>query len=726
MKNVLSLLVTLFLLAGLNFQGATSPSRLRVVAHPRSPVVLPSTQYADKIALFEEFVRRQMQSDKTPGMTIGFFKDDYTWVKGFGYADLEYKTPARPESAYRLASISKTFTGAAILQLVEKGKMSLDAEIQTYVPYYPKQKWPVTVRQLLVHLGGGQTGSGVGPEYVTPREVVARIAKFPIQNEPGVKFDYQTSGYNLLGAAIEEVTGRSLGQYLRESIWMPLGMSDTRMDNVRELIPNRVHGYELVNGEIQNARFIDVSSRFGGGGAIGTVPDLLKWARTVDSGKILSKESTDLMYTPVANKGGHYVGIRDGEWYYTSGWLVFPINGQMAIWSDGGQIGTNTAIIRIPSKNLAIAFACNLQDIDRMPYIRRLYELITSEPNAIPVSTRNKFDDAFYAGLNDTFNYGSLHFDRSRQPFSADPRELAKAFAYFNRTVDRVALQTNYQATVKAISDGRHPVADAAFIKVGSYMAMKLAEKDPARAAVYHTRGAPAFFDDYIKLYKANRKFPKELQFKKPFEQTVTKWNQDWTRTWNELTRKLTTATELDLVESGEQLKKSFAGAELYPDLLDPLLRIKQGPASWKAVKLAVDLYPQSARANLVWGLFLILLSGPDVDKALLEQSSIEKELPLTYLKRSLEIDPDGFANAGNLRQIARGWMGEGRSLADAETLLKLAIQLHPQSGTLYEGLGEIYVKQGLNNKAIESYQKALELDPKLQQAKEALKKLRP
>jgi len=129
-----------------------------------------------------------MGRDKIPGLTIGFTIGDYTWIKGFGYADLENRIPAKAESAYRLASVTKTMTGAAIVQLAEKGKINLDGEIQTYVPYYPKQKWPVTVRQLLVHLGGGQSGSGFGPEYVTTREVVERIAKNPIQNEPGVKF----------------------------------------------------------------------------------------------------------------------------------------------------------------------------------------------------------------------------------------------------------------------------------------------------------------------------------------------------------------------------------------------------------------------------------------------------------------------------------------------------------------------------------------------------------
>ena len=90
-----------------------------------------------------------MALDKTVGMTIGFMKDDFVWVKGYGYADLENNSPAKAESAYRLASVTKPMTAIAVLQLVEKGKINLDAEVQTYVPYFPKKPWPVTVRQVL-------------------------------------------------------------------------------------------------------------------------------------------------------------------------------------------------------------------------------------------------------------------------------------------------------------------------------------------------------------------------------------------------------------------------------------------------------------------------------------------------------------------------------------------------------------------------------------------------
>ena len=208
---------------------------------PQAQALAPH-KYADRIRAFEEFVRASMPGDRIPGMTVGFALGEYTWVEGFGFADLENKTPAKPESAYRLASITKSMTGQAIMQLAERGKLDLDAEIQTYVPDYPKQKWPVTVRNLLTHTGGGQTGSGLGPQHVTTKEVVARISKFPIQYEPGNRFDYQTAGYNLLGAAIENVSGKSFDEYLRENLLAPAGMKDTGMDDVRRLWPNRVRG----------------------------------------------------------------------------------------------------------------------------------------------------------------------------------------------------------------------------------------------------------------------------------------------------------------------------------------------------------------------------------------------------------------------------------------------------------------------------------------------------
>jgi CubicO group peptidase (beta-lactamase class C family)/tetratricopeptide (TPR) repeat protein len=672
--------------------------------------------YADKLRLFDQFVAKQMEKDKIPGLTIGFIKGGEVWVKGFGYADLENKIPAKAESAYRLASVTKTMTGAAIVQLAEKGKINLDAEIQTYVPYYPKQKWAVTVRQLLVHLGGGQTGSGIGADYVTPREVVARIAKNPIQNEPGVKFDYQTSGYNLLGAAIEEASGKSLNEYFRENFWSPLGMKDTQMDNVRDLIPNRVRGYELVKGEIKNAPFIDVSSRFGGGGLIGTVPDMLNWASNAQSGRILSKSWRELMFTPVANSGRRYVGIGDGTWYYTLGWQVFPVNGRFVFYNDGGQIGTNTMVLRIPSQNLTIAFACNIQNIDRMTYVKRLYEAITGETWDISVYTKDKIDEAIYRGMNSTFNYGSLHLDQTTKPFSTDAQELAKSFAYFNRTVNRNSLLSAFQETVSAINDGRHPVADTAFVKVGSFMAMKLNDTFyEDRTNRYRTMGAIPFFADYIEMYKAKPNYPQELKFNEPFEKLVAKWNQDWARTWNDYTRQFALSSDSNLKPVEDKLAKMFSGAEIYPNLTKQFLDLRQsyeGQKDWEkaadSARVAADLYPQSDTTNAYYAISLIVLGKKDEARA--------------PLKKAASINSNGIASAKALNQIA--FALAGIRVEAAIDWLKLASEIYPKEAVLYSSLGDFYQKQGQREQAIEAYKKALEADPNFEHAKETLKKL--
>lgn len=672
-------------------------------------------EYSAKLPSFEKFVENQMKKDRIPGLTIGFTKGKYTWVKGFGYADLENKVPATAESAYRLASITKSMTGTAILQLVERGKIKLDEEIQTYVPSYPKQKWPVTVRQLLVHLGGGQTGSGIGPEYVTPREVVARIAKFPIKNEPGVKFDYQTSGYNLLGAAIEEVTGKSFGEYLRENIWLPAGMKDTRMDNVRDLIPNRVRGYELVKGEIRNAPFLDVSSRFGGGGANGIVPDLLRWANNIQTAGILSKASLDLMFSPVANKSGHFVGIDDDAWHYTLGWQVFPVNGQFVFYQDGGQIGTNTMVLHIPSESLSIAFACNLQDIDRMPYVKRLYETVTDQPWDIPVYTKEKSDEALYRALSSTFNWGSLHYDQTKQAYTNDPQELATAFGYFRKVANRDALRTEFEQTRTAINDGRHPIASLAFVKVGSYMSMALRKKyGIERLDTYHTTGAIPFFADYIAMYRANSGPAPELRFSEPFEKLVERWNQDWTRTWNNYTRRFSFTAGSDLININENLARLFTGAEIYPNLIKQLLELRQSfeqredwASAARAARIAVERYPQSDTTNAYYAISLVIIGRKDEARE--------------SLKRAAGFDSKGIAGAGALNQIALALTGIGKPDV-AIDWLQLAIEIYPREARLYGTLGDVYGKQGRREQSIEAYKKALEIDPTFEHAKEMLK----
>jgi len=340
-------------------------------------------KYTDKLRAFEEFVHQEMEKNKFPGLTIGFIKDDYIWVKGFGYADVENKTPAKAESAYRFASVQKSMTAAAVLQLVEQGKINLDAEIQTYVPYFPKKKYPITVRQLLYHLGGiphyvNRDVEQHFKEHKTTREAIAVFENFDLVAEPGTKFSYSSYGYNLLGAAIEGASKQSYADYMREHIWQPLGMNDTRMDDPLALIPNRVRGYQIINDELKNSELIDVSSRFAAGGTRGTVVDLLKFMKGLNDGKLLSSKSVDLMYSPTKTRDGSISGFPNSAGY-AMGWFLAPQKSGLVILHDGVQQETRTNILNFQEKRFAIAVAKNLERNDDGAIINRLYELVLNE-----------------------------------------------------------------------------------------------------------------------------------------------------------------------------------------------------------------------------------------------------------------------------------------------------------------------------------------------------------
>jgi CubicO group peptidase (beta-lactamase class C family) len=724
-KTVGAWLVTLMMLLQLLliFPVATKAQQPSTKPETSAPYSDPG-RYAEKLRGFEEFVKKQMEIDKIPGLTIGFIKDGFLWAKGFGYSDLENKTPATSQSIYRLASVTKPMTAMAVLRLVEQGKIKLDAEIQTYVPAYPKQKWPVTVRELLGHLGGGQSGSGLGIERKTVKQVVEAISKQPIETEPGTKFLYTTSGYNLLGAAIENASGQSFGDYMRQQIWSPLDMNDTRMDNPRDIWGGRVRGYELVGGQIKNADFVDVSTRFGGGGSSGTVIDLLRLARGLNEGKVLSKSSVEQMYTPMTTRDGRFWNYTNAGWDYGMGWFIFPLNGRYVVHHDGGQKGTTTDILRIPSENFAIAFACNLEDVDKTIYVQRLYEAIYDEPWYIPVYTRDKTDQTLYKGMADTFNYGLLQTDKANQPLTKDRQELASAFAYFNAAVNREALQSSFQEAEGKISDGRHPVAGQSFVKVGAYVASKLQEKyGKERLDTYHTTGAIPFFSDYVLMYKGDSSFPQELRFTESFERMILKWNEDWKRTWSASIRALHVKFSGD-TDAVEKLKVAFTGAEVYPNFIPQLMSMQRGGMEVvKAAKVAAELYPRSDRTNGNYAIMLLAIGDKRAEaKGIINDSDDAR----VYLKKAYDISSEGIASVKVLNQIANGWANEGvaHRMDKALDVIKLALELYPKEAMLYDTAGNIYLQKGQREQALEQYKKALELDPNFEHAQKSLKSL--
>lgn len=349
-------------------------------AHPISPAC---GKFAKQIRTYEAYIDDWMKRQNITGFTVGFTKDGCEWVRGFGLADVENNVAMEADSSYRYASVQKSMTAVAVLQLVEQGKIKLDEAIQTYVPYFPKKRFPITVRQLLGHLGGiahyphpQRTKDLTVP--LTTRETIALFADEELAAEPGTKFVYSTFGYNLLGAAIEQVSGQSYGDYMRDHVFVPADMAGTMMEDPLKIVPKRVRGYQLIDGKLANSMFVNVSNRFAAGGTRGTVPDLLHFMNAINQGKLLNKESVALMYAPMKTKDGAVSG-QDHTAGYTMSWNLQVRNGSWFVHNDGGQPETRTFMLNYPEKNYTFAMAQNIEKNGNGEEVFKLYELILGQ-----------------------------------------------------------------------------------------------------------------------------------------------------------------------------------------------------------------------------------------------------------------------------------------------------------------------------------------------------------
>jgi len=274
----------------------------------------------------------------------------------FGLANMEWNIPNTPDTKFRLGSITKQFTATLTMQLIEQGKIKLDAKISDYLPDYRKdigQK--VTIHHLLTHTSGipsytGQPGflENVSRNPYKVDDFVKKYASGDLEFEPGSKYAYNNSGYFLLGAIIEHVTGKPYEQVLKENIFDPLGMNNTGYDHHDTIIPKRATGYSKTPDGYTNAAYLDMSIPYAAGSIYSTVEDLYLWDQALYTDKLLSAQSKASMYKPF---------LED----YAYGWVVqnasFKQNGKdiQVIRHGGGINGFTTTIVRFPQeKNLIV------------------------------------------------------------------------------------------------------------------------------------------------------------------------------------------------------------------------------------------------------------------------------------------------------------------------------------------------------------------------------------
>jgi CubicO group peptidase (beta-lactamase class C family) len=273
--------------------------------------------------------------------------------RGYGMANVELDVPNTPATKFRLGSITKQFTAAAILLLEERGKLKLDDRLKTYLPDVPMSWERITVYNLLTHTAGianftALTEYGDAKLRLTPVDkTIASLRDRPLDFGPGEQMSYSNSGYIVLGAIIEKVSGQSYEKFVTDNLFSPLGMTDSGYDSNTAIIKRRASGYVRTPSGLANATYIHMSIPHAAGALYSTTADLLKWEQALFEGKVVSKASLDRMITPFKND-------------YALGLTSTLERGRRVIAHGGGIDGFNTMLAYYPDSRTVIVVLSNV------------------------------------------------------------------------------------------------------------------------------------------------------------------------------------------------------------------------------------------------------------------------------------------------------------------------------------------------------------------------------
>lgn len=290
--------------------------------------------------------------------------------KAFGYANLEWKIPNTPQTKFEIGSMTKQFTALLILQFVHERRLQLDDRLSDYLPYYRKDTGSrITIHHLLTHTSGipnfiDAPGFLEGPDSrraYTFREFVVSHCSGDLEFEPGNRYAYGNSGYLLLGAILEQISGKSYEGLLRERIFEPLNMKDSGDARNEVILANRASGYERSPSGLRNARFYDMSIPFAAGALYSTVDDLFLWNQALHTERLIPIRLREMMFRPNLSNYGY-------------GWRILvpakgvPYAGETIPIHGGAIFGFQSMIQRILRPKELIVLLEN-SDSDKLPVI---------------------------------------------------------------------------------------------------------------------------------------------------------------------------------------------------------------------------------------------------------------------------------------------------------------------------------------------------------------------
>lgn len=313
-------------------------------------LTLTSAVQADNV---DDYIKREMERQHVPGVSVLVIKDGKVIKsQGYGLANVELNVPARPDTVYKIGSVSKQFIAAGILLLVQDGKISLDDNISKFLEGTPETWKSITVRHLLTHTSGIiREAPGFDPLKIQKdADVIKTAYSLPLRFAPGEKYEYCNVGYFSLAEIISKVSGKPWPDFLHERVFVPLGMNATRTTNMTEMVPNRANGYVWREGKLQNASIYFALRP--SGSLLSTVLDLAKWDEALDSGKILKPSTLEQAWTPVKlNNGSTHP--------YGFGWELAPIAGHKRVTHGGSLSGFRAYMTRFVDDKLTVVVLTN-------------------------------------------------------------------------------------------------------------------------------------------------------------------------------------------------------------------------------------------------------------------------------------------------------------------------------------------------------------------------------
>lgn len=335
---------------------------------------------SDKSAAIDHYVKAEMAREHIPGVEVGIYcNGKAVFEKGYGMANVELQVPVRPETLMQSGSVGKQFAAAAVMMLVEQGKVHLEDSIANYFPDAPSSWRPIKVKNLLSHTSGlaeYETSERTEPggEFdltrdFTENQLVHKIEELPIEFYPGERWAYRNTNYALIGFLITRVTGMFYGDYLRQKIFVPLDMNATRPISNRDIIPNRAAGYEIKNGVLKNQLFVSQTFNSTADGTLYfNVSDLQKWDQALYGTMLLTKASLNKMWTPFKLNDG-----RPNPAGYGFAWGIHAVNGHRVLEHSGAWQGFTCDIARYVDDGLTVVVLTNLDSNHARPtYIERV------------------------------------------------------------------------------------------------------------------------------------------------------------------------------------------------------------------------------------------------------------------------------------------------------------------------------------------------------------------